>query len=768
MIPPPDCQQGLCRTQGLRYNAAAFFAPDHPAASRQIFRFDTEELLAMEKDSRGLGLLSGDRVTLAAAILLAVLLFGFRYGFRILDPGNADWLLGRQDPATSYLAWLFFLSEPWSFPLGQVSGYLAPAGTTVGLTDSIPLLALPLKALGFLLPADFQYFGLWKLLNHCLQAVFGYLLVAQLTSRRRLRLTGAVLLLLSPVFLLRENHLALAGHWVILAGLWLYVRSNAELPYRRNLVSWLVLMVVCCCIHPYLAVMVLAIAVAAWLRDFLGWRRLGFLRFVAALAALPAVMLLTWFLIGYQLTGNIAAGSGTLYGSTAMNLNAPWNPLETSLVLPELPTIYSNKYEGYNYLGLGWLLLGVIALWVLIRDPGRLKVVRPHLPLGLILGGLAVFALGEEIALGERVLLSYSLPGWLQPLANPFRAAGRFFWAPLYTLPVVAMALATRPSRPRGPRRLPVLLALCLAMQVIDLSPILNLRSVYGSLRFTSRLQSPQWEEILAGTDFIATYPPFLMTTDYELDFKDLGLLAWRHGKQTSAGYTARRLPADVEATVEAMRAEMFGPDPDPRRIYILRTSYFAEHFHDMQDHFQATDIDGYKVCLPRRAAYRPDRIYRVERHELADYLLARRQQTVIVAVKDDGATRLDARTRQVMRDLGSRIDQLRPGGSYVALLHGGALLFEQVQNHSQIEADADAGTAVGPLVLRKSISLLSGGKGYGDVASILVNGRERSFNSRGLNLVVLDENQEVSEIAVFNPALASRGNAFRLVRRDE
>jgi len=82
--------------------------------------------------------------------LIVISLSGFalayhRFGWDVLNPQNSDWLLKGGDSAMSYLGWKFFRGESWHFPPGLIQGYLAPVGTSIGYTDSLPLLAFPLK-----------------------------------------------------------------------------------------------------------------------------------------------------------------------------------------------------------------------------------------------------------------------------------------------------------------------------------------------------------------------------------------------------------------------------------------------------------------------------------------------------------------------------------------------------------------------------------------------------------------------------------------------
>ena len=99
-------------------------------------------------------------------VSLILVLIGFQicYGFGIINPSNINWLMSAyHDWGQHYLGWAYFQHEPWHFPLGHIDNFNYPAGTNVGYTDSIPLLAIIFKTFSFLLPDTFQYFGLWLL-----------------------------------------------------------------------------------------------------------------------------------------------------------------------------------------------------------------------------------------------------------------------------------------------------------------------------------------------------------------------------------------------------------------------------------------------------------------------------------------------------------------------------------------------------------------------------------------------------------------------------
>ena len=98
-----------------------------------------------------------------AAALAGILFFLALYGVQVLDPANPDWILNRgPDPSQHYLGWEFYRQSPLRLPfLGMSYSTVYPYRISVLYTDSIPLLALLLRPVAALLPAQFQYLGLW-------------------------------------------------------------------------------------------------------------------------------------------------------------------------------------------------------------------------------------------------------------------------------------------------------------------------------------------------------------------------------------------------------------------------------------------------------------------------------------------------------------------------------------------------------------------------------------------------------------------------------
>src|SRR5437016_350760 len=122
-------------------------------------------------------------------------------GWRQLDPTNLRWL--KIDPALYQAGWEFLRHEPWHVPLTWLDRLNYPFGVSAAYLDVIPLVAIPLKVLSPLLPANFQYLGLYALLCLVLQTYFALRLMTRFTRDWVLIVAGALFFADSPILLSR-------------------------------------------------------------------------------------------------------------------------------------------------------------------------------------------------------------------------------------------------------------------------------------------------------------------------------------------------------------------------------------------------------------------------------------------------------------------------------------------------------------------------------------------------------------------------------------
>ncbi|MBN9022994.1 MAG: hypothetical protein J0H08_13050, partial [Rhizobiales bacterium] len=426
------------------------------------------------------------RLEKVAVGLVGIAAFLVFVGHRALIPDNIAWL-DFGDPAQHFLGWHFFRSAPWTFPPGLNPPYGLEVSSSIVYSDSIPLLALLLKPLSPVLPPVFQYFGFWLLACFMLQAWFGWKLAGLLTRQPVARVLVATLFATAlPMVERTHHHLALSGHFILLAALYLALR-----PVRRHQDAfWALLLVTAALVNAYLLVM----AAALWASDLASrlilrredWRRLV----LPAVATIAAILLALW-LAGYFSEGEPGTAGFGLFRFNLLSLvdGGRWSSL-----VPDIPGGPGDP-EGFAFLGLGGLALAAVAIAILAT--GRAGIGRPaaRFPfLVAVLALLAIYAMSNEIGIGP-LSLFVPLPPAVAELTGVFRASGRMIWPAYYAL---LLAIAYLVLRGTGRRLAVPLLALALVVQLADfLGPWWAERTrmmAEPSSRWETKLDDPFWE----------------------------------------------------------------------------------------------------------------------------------------------------------------------------------------------------------------------------------------------------------------------------------
>ena len=179
--------------------------------------------------------------------IIGIVFFGLFYGYNLADPTNVSWIFTdfAHDTGQHQLGWEFFRAGSSG---GRITTLATPSGIPITFMDSIPLFALIFRFFGNLLPANFQYFGIFALLNY---AIFGALsamillwifkkIFAKFTFKDEILreqflcifiLAGCIFFVVSPMLIARTfYHTALSAQWLILLGFVLIL-------YRKKLFS---------------------------------------------------------------------------------------------------------------------------------------------------------------------------------------------------------------------------------------------------------------------------------------------------------------------------------------------------------------------------------------------------------------------------------------------------------------------------------------------------------------------------------------------------
>ncbi|WP_347904603.1 DUF6311 domain-containing protein [Pseudomonas purpurea] len=522
-------------------------------------------------------------------VLMGVLAFFMVIGPRVLDPQNIAWL-ENGDPATHYLGWAFFRQSPWTFPLGLNPSYGMELGNAIIFSDSNPLLALLFKPFAAWLPQPFQYFGFWLLACFVMQAWFAWKLLGLVTDSIVLRMLGIGLFLFSPPMMLRMGaHLSLAGHFLILAAL--YLALHPQLQRRRGV--WGLLLSVTALVHAYLLAMVALI----WLADLFGKYLLGKLprrtAVTEGLLLFGVVGLCCWQ------AGYFSVGAGTIsggFGAYRMNLSALVDSNGWSYVLQDIPGA-PDDYEGLNFLGLGAIFLAICALVILLQGrSGFVAAVRRRPMLLLALVGLTLFAMSNQIGFGL-FEFHYPLPSVVISAANVFRASGRMFWPVFY---VILFAIFFLVVRGNSPRAAVCLLAVALVAQVLDTRGgwlgLRHNRMMAPASAWATPMHDPFWASAAAHYQKIRSLQP----QNQPAGWSAIATYASLHGLPTDAAYLGRMgnkaLKQARRTATQVLDSGQYAADA----LYILDTRALqqgGQHINTQTD--LLARIDGFIVLAP-------------------------------------------------------------------------------------------------------------------------------------------------------------------------
>lgn len=539
---------------------------------------------------------TADLLSIAGALAVGAAAFHVCVGFSTVAPQTPDWLFSGPDSSANFIGWHLFRASPWEMPPGALPAMGHPVGTSVALTDSIPIVAIVFKVFHGVLPATFQYFGAWLLLCFLLQGLFGALLIGTVTNNVLLRVLGAALLILSPAVAHRLNHIALCAHWMLVAALWLNRRQAlAPSPWWRQLAAWALLVTMAAGTHPYLTVMVLAIAAAT----ILAWPATGpyaVVRHVASVGALTAIVVAMWWASGYFVVPNTRSLESAGFGVLSWNALAPLIPPEGSLAFGRIPisTAHYEQHEGFSYAGLGALL--TFALAVVLWRPRR-RPSKADIALGLACVGLTIFALSPVITVGSRTVLTYPAEWW-GPFTT-FRASGRMFWPVLYFLIFASVAIVIR--------RLPAavatfVLAVAVILQAADIRGVYRLKRPGFAVQMSDPLASPFWDVVLPHYRHIVLYPTAMCSPPGSgIDYRFFALRAGFSGATVNGGFAARYDVEGLRRYCQAMQLDLQNGMVSDDTIYVAAPGWEAGFKSAAQD-MTCQPVDGFVVCVTTRS----------------------------------------------------------------------------------------------------------------------------------------------------------------------
>ena len=496
-------------------------------------------------------------------ILIGVIVFFIGLGLSPLNPMQIDWLKF-YDFYQSYLGWAFYRQDSWGFPLGGNSNYGADIGSSIVFSDSIPLLAIPFKIISRFLPAPFQYFGIWLLCCFIFQGLIAWKLISHYSQNLVICFFVTFLLVFSPLIFWRIHmfHFALAGHFILLAAIYLNL-----IRVKHRLLAWSLVLAIAALIHFYLLVMVSLL----WFGSLLDFqlskkgKDSGYF-FIEFLVAISTLFFIAWQAGYFMISLGSSADEGNPFGNYPMNALGILDSQGYSYFLSPITTQHLFE-EGFNYLGLGGILLMIIslpAIWMI-----RSRIVdwifrHPFYLFCLFI--LLLLSLTQIIYIGS---IDFKLPvsPSLVLLLSLIRCSGRFFW-PIYYMIILGSCVIITKVYPKVISI--IIFILLLIFQLIDLSPLwMNIRDNinHPKISINSKiLKNNFWNEAPLIYSNVISKPPGRWNMNWHI-FSDY---ASQNGLATNIVLLARVDKSKLATAQANFDRAIYSGNLDSRTIYIL------------------------------------------------------------------------------------------------------------------------------------------------------------------------------------------------------
>jgi hypothetical protein len=130
--------------------------------------------------------------------------------------------------------------------------------------------------------------------------------------------------------------------------------------------------------------------------------------------------------------------------------------------------------------------------------------------------------------------------------------------------------------------------------------------------------------------------------------------------------------------------------------------------------------------------------------------------------VRDEATSGLTADDRRALDRAGFPVDDLEYRGSAAAIIDDGTVVWQRVSASEAVALSLAPGDTLGTLVARRTLEISSAGFDKGNRAELQVDHREEGFGGRGINVLVLDDEQRVHEVAWFDTHAGSPGVVVR------
>ena len=168
-------------------------------------------------------------------------------------------------------------------------------------------------------------------------------------------------------------------------------------------------------------------------------------------------------------------GIASGYGEYRLNLLSVFDPGSNfntwSYILPDIKLTTLEQAEGFNYFGLGSLIIILLTIIIYIVRKSKLSYFKKNFIFIIASIFFTIIALSNKISLGNVEILNIELNKYIFAGLSIFRASGRLFWPVYYLILIFSLVFLYKNI---SKKKYVILILACLLIQTIDISGAIN------------------------------------------------------------------------------------------------------------------------------------------------------------------------------------------------------------------------------------------------------------------------------------------------------
>ena len=293
------------------------------------------------------------------------------------------------------------------------------------------------------------------------------------------------------------------------------------------------------------------------------------------------------YVVGYfeiRYFDGIAGG----YGEYKLNLLSAFDPGSNfnrwSFILPDIKLTTLEQSEGFNYFGLGSLIIILISIIIFIINKFKFIYLKKNFVFIIASIFLTIIALSNKISFGNIEILNIELNKYIYAGLSIFRASGRFFWPVYYLILIFSLVFLYKNI---SKKKNIILILSCLLIQIIDISgAIKNYSKIINKVTISEN-------EDLNNLFQMNKYLVSSSNSNYNTNFSKLSYLTEKFKiKKTNVINLARVNRKVLAETRYVIYKNFYNKKIETNTIYLIES---FSHLRNLQSIFK-DDLYFYKI----------------------------------------------------------------------------------------------------------------------------------------------------------------------------